>query len=1220
MLYLYCKKVYDKKRGLRILLGKGKELNPPMKRQRGIYRLLCLLVCLTLLAGVLPAPVLAEEPEICTLTEGCTLPAGHEGDCVPAAESEPTPQADPVPPNEEPDPVNEPAAPQVGDTIEIGGISYKVTALPADGDNGTLTLTNGKSVSGEIVLADGMEYAGGKYDLTEIAYGAFMGNTALTGADLSGTSVKKLFRNCFRGCSSLTKLLLPDQSSLRIEDGAFVSCSALTTLQLPTVTLVQSPFSSAGIKNLLIQNIQGTAPMNCFSGLPEGLNVTITGSLSTSALRKDSFGSTKKVTLYLPTQALVDSYAALYEQKDVTVKLLGGEEEAIAAVTDSTGAVSGYATLKAAIEAINASADPGSFKVSVNGGETMQPWEGDVAPNKPTEINFNNGSVDLPDTLTLQAPLTIRNVKNFNSEDALCTVNAGAYPFRVEDGGSFGFASITGSSLTFEGVVPGGKPIGQLVQLTGTGENPTLTYIGIGNAANYYGLPNMSGFASLVLDKAFMEADCYELLTGQLADVKNVTLKNGAGLRMGAPVTLETLTGEGQLRFTGTGRLTVTGSASGTFTLPDYDVSEGAPLPIELPAGAEVTLLDKNGQTIPLTEPAVRVQELNRSFASLAEAFTAIEMDEGKGPYTVTLLQDAAFTMEMGLPEKNMVLDGGGFTLSAPEGATVFFREDLTVRNVKLALSGSTLQYQPATDAKRTIRFEDTVSGQLGRIVDESQSRWLDIRLEGGLPFEKIVGTTSTLDTRLTDLILIGYGTEEAPLDLSGKVENLAALELGNSWITAAGDATALGVIRLENNKTGGGLILTGDTTLENLSLYRDTPFQLRIPADAVLTMTGDYNANIQITLQVQGTPADGHVLVRVPSSYTRKKFAVFTMAGGPEGSILWWDKENLEFTVSYAPEAAVGDQSVKGREAYTRLELRLTDAQGISGVEINGKFVAISGAPTDTLFTDQTLWQEGENTVVVHDMTNNHRKFTWQFAKAADYTAVDKALKSIPDNLGSYTDDSVKKLNAAVNAVVRGLEAKYQSEVDAMAKAIADAVAGLTAKPSGGGGQTQPTPAPTPAPTPVPTATPSPTARPTARPTATPAGTEEEEEETKPTATPAPTETPAPEATQAPEEIPEEETAQVAAGSWALLDLILAILTVAVGLVMLGMRFTGRGGPLHLLGVVPALVSVIAFMITSDLSQPMAITGRWTLLMAGLAVVQLVLLIAGRGFRSTEE
>ena len=33
-----------------------------------------------------------------------------------------------------------------------------------------------------------------------------------------------------------------------------------------------------------------------------------------------------------------------------------------------------------------------------------------------------------------------------------------------------------------------------------------------------------------------------------------------------------------------------------------------------------------------------------------------------------------------------------------------------------------------------------------------------------------------------------------------------------------------------------------------------------------------------------------------------------------------------------------------------------------------------------------------------------------------------------------------------------------------------------------------------------------------------------------------------------------------------------------------------------------------------------MAITGRWTLLMAGLAVVQLVLLIAGRGFRSTEE
>ena len=131
-----------------------------MKRQRGIYRLLCLLVCLTLLAGVLPAPVLAEEPEICTLTEGCTLPAGHEGDCVPAAESEPTPQADPVPPNEEPDPVNEPAAPQVGDTIEIGGISYKVTALPADGDNGTLTLTNGKSVPARLCWPTGWSTPG----------------------------------------------------------------------------------------------------------------------------------------------------------------------------------------------------------------------------------------------------------------------------------------------------------------------------------------------------------------------------------------------------------------------------------------------------------------------------------------------------------------------------------------------------------------------------------------------------------------------------------------------------------------------------------------------------------------------------------------------------------------------------------------------------------------------------------------------------------------------------------------------------------------------------------------------------------------------------------------------------------------------------------------------------------------------------------------------------
>ena len=98
----------------------------------------------------------------------------------------------------------------------------------------------------------------------------------------------------------------------------------------------------------------------------------------------------------------------------------------------------------------------------------MIKWEGNVAPNKPTTIDFAGASVDLPDTLTLQAPLTIENITNINSgDDTLTTLTAGTYAFTMVDGGSFGFAAISGSDLTFDGTLPGGRfGGGEQVQLT----------------------------------------------------------------------------------------------------------------------------------------------------------------------------------------------------------------------------------------------------------------------------------------------------------------------------------------------------------------------------------------------------------------------------------------------------------------------------------------------------------------------------------------------------------------------------------------------------------------------------------------------------------------------------------------------------------------------------------------------------------------------------------
>ena len=73
--------------------------------------------------------------------------------------------------------------------------------------------------------------------------------------------------------------------------------------------------------------------------------------------------------------------------------------------------------------------------------------------------------------------------------------------------------------------------------------------------------------------------------------------------------------------------------------------------------------------------------------------------------------------------------------------------------------------------------------------------------------------------------------------------------------------------------------------------------------------------------------------------------------------------------------------------------------------------------------------------------------------AEPADYSAVDAALDKIPADLTAYTDESIKTLSAAAEAVIRGKVIAKQTEVDAMAKAIENAVAALVKKPSSGGG-----------------------------------------------------------------------------------------------------------------------------------------------------------------------
>ena len=178
----------------------------------------------------------------------------------------------------------------------------------------------------------------------------------------------------------------------------------------------------------------------------------------------------------------------------------------------------------------------------------------------------------------------------------------------------------------------------------------------------------------------------------------------------------------------------------------------------------------------------------------------------------------------------------------------------------------------------------------------------------------------------------------------------------------------------------------------------------------------------------------------------------------------------------------------------------------------------------------------------------------------------------------------------------------------------------------SSGGSSSTPTPAPEQAPTPTPVpvivpAAPAPTRVRRVAPaaTATPAPT------AKPTETIAESEPP--KAESEPEVIEDEETplAPMANGKWALVNLVLMILTVLASLLMLlGVIGKKRGRNnksfWRIASLIPAIGALAAFVLTENMKLPMAMVDRWTLLMVIIAVLQLIVAAMSKKQNESED
>ena len=191
-----------------------------------------------------------------------------------------------------------------------------------------------------------------------------------------------------------------------------------------------------------------------------------------------------------------------------------------------------------------------------------------------------------------------------------------------------------------------------------------------------------------------------------------------------------------------------------------------------------------------------------------------------------------------------------------------------------------------------------------------------------------------------------------------------------------------------------------------------------------------------------------------------------------------------------------------------------------------------------------------------------------------------------------------------------------------------------------GGGSSSTPTPAPeqTPTPTPAPVIVPpAPAPAPTPAPARriTPAAT----------ATPTPAPTAKPTETKQPEPKPEviedEETplAPMPTGAWALVNLILMLLTVLASLLLLigylgKKKHTERDeygnkridytrnkkGFWRVASLIPAIAAVIAFVLTENMKLPMIMVDRWTLLMVVIAVLQLIVAVMSKKQKESQD
>ena len=160
----------------------------------------------------------------------------------------------------------------------------------------------------------------------------------------------------------------------------------------------------------------------------------------------------------------------------------------------------------------------------------------------------------------------------------------------------------------------------------------------------------------------------------------------------------------------------------------------------------------------------------------------------------------------------------------------------------------------------------------------------------------------------------------------------------------------------------------------------------------------------------------------------------------------------SAEFTFIYdktGPTVTVKDSSVEKDGYYSRLDLKLYDANNVDYAEINGKRFELTNNQRSDINHANAGYVDGENTIVVYDQAGNSTTVKFMIGEPvkADKTAlqekIDEAKKLEEDN---YTEETWSKLEEALEAAekVNDNEKATQEEVDKAVANLDAAIKGL--------------------------------------------------------------------------------------------------------------------------------------------------------------------------------